>query len=442
MADVKVSVIIPTARGHWQYLPRAVSSVYIQDVSHEVIVINDATERLIWDWELPKPIVLQGGGWGPGRARNEGAKIAKGEAFVFLDADDMLVPGALAVMWRAYSQSGKIIYGDVIRSDDYTIHYQPEPYYGDDLEKTCLHNPKRMPTCLIPKEVHEGVGGWDEDLPLWEDIDYEISTSVYGACEEKVSYPIYFYRFSSSTRRVKEPELAEQAKEKIKEKWQEYYEGEAIMGCSSCGSNNPRPNYTPSGTSRSAPQEDVNALLQQGYTLELEFTYPQREKRTYIGQATGNRYRFAQSRPRLRRRQIGTQEGQVHPDDAQGMLSLRKDRHNMFKLNKTAPPRREAQVDDVKVESKPMPKPKPKPSKELPKDEADAIRAQIEAEMASKGGRQLKSIKSFTVKEMREESSQNDIPSHILKQWIAEEEASDSPRKTMISTLEGALGSD
>lgn len=97
MTNKKVSIIIP-AYNEEKHIQKAIESLRNQEYQpmEIIVVVNGSSDRTfeiaknLADKVLnfPEPI-------GPGCARNEGAKIAKGDIFIFLDADSRLSQGAV-----------------------------------------------------------------------------------------------------------------------------------------------------------------------------------------------------------------------------------------------------------------------------------------------------------------------------------------------------------
>lgn len=112
-----VSVIIP-AYNEEKYLRECVQSVLAQDFRDmEVIIVNDgstdSTPRIIRELAAGDPRIrpLDRPNGGMSAARNSALDIARGEWVTFVDADDMLLPGALTAMTDAARLSGcKLVY--------------------------------------------------------------------------------------------------------------------------------------------------------------------------------------------------------------------------------------------------------------------------------------------------------------------------------------------
>src|SRR5262245_27189078 len=100
-----VSVIIPTFHREREVVIAAKSALEQRAVDGEVIFVDDSREgtaragiealgdERVRYLAMPKP-----SNGAPARVRNEGAKIARGRVFHFLDDDDRIADGALAAM--------------------------------------------------------------------------------------------------------------------------------------------------------------------------------------------------------------------------------------------------------------------------------------------------------------------------------------------------------
>jgi glycosyltransferase involved in cell wall biosynthesis len=138
--QTRVSIIIP-AYNYAQLLPRALTSVVRQRASHhEIVVIDDGStddtpavvEALLRDHPGQFRYVRKENG-GLASVRNHGIDIARSPYLIFLDADDELVEGALALIDRhieAHPQSRLIIGGHVAVEPD---------------GSTRTHLPRRLP---------------------------------------------------------------------------------------------------------------------------------------------------------------------------------------------------------------------------------------------------------------------------------------------------------
>ena len=99
MVSIPLSVVIPTY-GRSKDLEGLLRSVQPNKKTHEVIVVDDCSENsnefdaLKGDYPDVHFVHLKKN-VGPGQARNEGAKIARGEIILYLDSDTELVAGGI-----------------------------------------------------------------------------------------------------------------------------------------------------------------------------------------------------------------------------------------------------------------------------------------------------------------------------------------------------------
>jgi glycosyltransferase involved in cell wall biosynthesis len=104
----KISVIIPVYNGA-EFVTRCLDAVLTtQGVSYECIVVNDtstdASATLAAQFsDCVRLVNLIGGPRGPAYARNRGAELARGEILFFVDADVVLLPGALERVAKTFA---------------------------------------------------------------------------------------------------------------------------------------------------------------------------------------------------------------------------------------------------------------------------------------------------------------------------------------------------
>ena len=112
---------------------------------------------------------------GASYARNVGVKAATGEGLLFCDADD--VPGS---GWAVAMESALGKYDFVAcRLDFEQLNPPPIRTTREDTQATALQWFRFLPfphagagTLGITRVLHEAVGGFDESIPICEDVDY------------------------------------------------------------------------------------------------------------------------------------------------------------------------------------------------------------------------------------------------------------------------------
>jgi len=192
---IEISVIIPTC-DRPRPLLEAIESVRRQSgVTLEIIVVDDsaaATARdataSIADSRLryvsrPKP-----SGGRPALVRNDGAKLAQGRYLYFLDDDDLLEPGTLALMRTALdaTPSAGMAFGAVEPfGDDESLLRHETKYFGDARRiarrlRGRLELSARLvflttilvnSACMGRRSAFLAVGGYDPEIPICEDTE-------------------------------------------------------------------------------------------------------------------------------------------------------------------------------------------------------------------------------------------------------------------------------
>jgi glycosyltransferase involved in cell wall biosynthesis len=166
-----LSIIIPT-KNEEEYLPILLSQIKKQNFFDYEIIVADAgsQDKTV---EIAKSFgckVVKGGL--PAKGRNEGAKVAKGEIFLFMDADNIYLPdGFLEKLISEFKRRN--------------LGVASFPIYpkGNFIDKICyfLYNKFveifqnwtafATNSVLIKREVFEKVGGFDEEVKIGEDHD-------------------------------------------------------------------------------------------------------------------------------------------------------------------------------------------------------------------------------------------------------------------------------
>lgn len=320
-----VSVVIPVGPGHEELVIDAVESVMSQTYPEwEVIVVNDTGKK--WEKGFKNPLagaqyakLVETDKVGTGAARNAGAKIAKGELLIFLDADDMLLPQAMEKFISYYEVNNGIIYCDWLRSDSDggpLTEYQQEEFACGDVLKRLRHSV----TALVPRKNHEAVGGFDETMEGWEDWDYYIALQTTGLCSFRIPEPLFVYRFRKGSRREQSFGNKEKLVQYIRQKYADYYERRKSMPCSSCSkTRKPRKPTTPTTATSTS-----NAIPENTALVNLEYLGPHLGPITIRGGVTGNSYRFG--------RTVGHKIRPVDPQDAQLLVARTSNGKPLFKV--------------------------------------------------------------------------------------------------------------
>lgn len=264
--DPLVSVVIPVGPGHEGELLNALDSLEAQTFRNWEAVV-------VWDSDKPRSDSLQRaypyvrwlateGRQGAGVARNRGAEHARAPFLLYLDADDSLHPEAIDKMLDGWEEHHAAIYTDYVglaivgdpsklardlqariyhynkKTQEAAIGYRAFDY---DCERAQRQPEGDRPyiwcniTTLIPRLWHEEVGGFDESLETWEDVDYWWRMARQGRCFVRLPEELLVYRFYTGGRRDKGVQEHAQLVEYLRNK----YEGEDTMACSGCRKSRP-----------------------------------------------------------------------------------------------------------------------------------------------------------------------------------------------------------
>jgi glycosyltransferase involved in cell wall biosynthesis len=184
---VNISVIIPCFNSA-QWVADGVGSVLRQTrPPGEIIVVDDGSTddpaAALRPFGASVRLVRRDNG-GLSAARNTGVAAARGDAFVFLDADDSLFPDALERLSATAEATGAgVAYGFVLqRNDEGGQLHSLARAAGEPpvpAKASFWWTPLATAGCaLVRRSLHEGVGGFDENFRQVEDAEYWLRCGV------------------------------------------------------------------------------------------------------------------------------------------------------------------------------------------------------------------------------------------------------------------------
>lgn len=229
----RVSVIIPVGPGHELIVVDALDSLLAQTERHwEAIVINDTGGRLdLVGYPFVRMLATRGSK-GAGAARNVGIQAASAPLILCLDADDYLEPECIEYMLKVHEVYGGIVYSDCYLVRDGSVERHEFPDWNPD---TLFQGTILGVTSLMPKQVWEDVGGFDEGLESWEDWVLWIDACLKGHCGTRIDIPLYNYRHLTGARREIGVAMKETMHPYFQKRYGPYLSGEEKMGCEGCG---------------------------------------------------------------------------------------------------------------------------------------------------------------------------------------------------------------
>jgi len=303
-----VSVVIPVGPGHEKEVINALDSLEAQIFRQwEVIVVDDTGHDLAHKLAKAYPYVrwvqLEGGN-GAGEARNEGARFARASFLLFLDADDALYPEAIKTMLEVWERQGPAaIYTDYVgkaivndlkmlapnlqrrvhayneRTHEAIIGHRAFDY---DCERAQRQPEGDTPyiwcniTTLVPRVWHNEIGGFDETMASWEDVDYWYRMARTGKCFVRIPEELLVYQFHTGGRREEGRAIHTELIEYMKEK----YRGKEMAPCRSCGGGRNQPRPTPMAAAMAASpvmaRSGASAVTQDSDWILCDYAHPNR----------------------------------------------------------------------------------------------------------------------------------------------------------------------
>jgi len=229
-----VTVIIPVGEGHEELVKDALHSVEGQIHRYwECIVVND-TSKYIDLTGFPWAKVIETYPYqtcnGAGAARNLGVKHANAPFIVFLDADDILKPRFLELALKTYTAKGRYAYCDWMTDDRRgNVEIHPVPEYS---REAFWEHPSLHPvTALIPRAWFNAVGGFDESLPAFEDVDLYMKMLTHGYCGVRIPEPLLVYNLDTGKRRKSGEKNRKQFLTLLKQRYGAFMEGKEMCNC-------------------------------------------------------------------------------------------------------------------------------------------------------------------------------------------------------------------
>lgn len=239
-----ISVVIPVGSGHEKEVENALDSLEMQTFRKWEVVLVDDTGQITTKNDpqagklakaYPYVRFIHTNRVGAGKARNIGVRNARASLIFFLDADDVLAsPDTLQKMYDAWNQQEAIIYSDYLGKAQWNLE-EAQKEFGERLlayntkqntavfKKRALDfNPElaqRQPeysgkpndpyyhwclvSVLVPKLWHLEIGGFDESLETWEDVDYHWRMARAGHCYFRIEDELVMYAYHKGSRREK-----------------------------------------------------------------------------------------------------------------------------------------------------------------------------------------------------------------------------------------------
>lgn len=166
-----LSIIIPTLNEE-DYLPKLLNSIKKQNFKdYEIIVADAGSEDKTVEIAKNYGCKISPGGL-PAKGRNEGAKKAKSDLFLFLDADMILPPEFLINLLREFGNRNLDIASFPVIPQGNKFDKFAYKIYNSWAKLTQNFLPHATQTVLVKREIHQVLDGFDEEIKLAEDHAY------------------------------------------------------------------------------------------------------------------------------------------------------------------------------------------------------------------------------------------------------------------------------
>jgi glycosyltransferase involved in cell wall biosynthesis len=190
MSPARISIVVPCYNAA-RYIGEALESAFQQqDVTLQVIVVDDGSEDDSMDVVrkgFPAAQIVSTERAGPSAARSRGTALAEHELIQYLDADDLLSAGKLAVQARALASTGAdVAYGDWARftvdGDGNKIIQPPMRRQLTACPEVDLFDGFWCPTAayLFHRRIIDRTAGWSMTLPVIQDARFVLDCALEG----------------------------------------------------------------------------------------------------------------------------------------------------------------------------------------------------------------------------------------------------------------------
>lgn len=165
--DIKISIILPMFNVE-EYISETIESVIVQTLEKfELIVVDDnssdrSCEIVSRYTEIDDRILLvRQVGKGVSSARNIGLGLARGDYITFLDADDLLMPSSLEILYEnAINSKADIVVGHHNmfneKSEELAWIFNAYPSLNISGEKTIYDNRELFQLLIVGEIIYKG----------------------------------------------------------------------------------------------------------------------------------------------------------------------------------------------------------------------------------------------------------------------------------------------
>ena len=207
MSEALISIIVPVFNTE-RYLPSCLDSILSQSYrALEVIVVNDGSSDFseqiagMYSQKDQRIKFFSYDHEGLSQARNHGISVATGEYIVFVDSDDILLPGALEDLFSVMNGTG----ADLVEGQTYRENTGKKNFINKKTISKIYTPEKAIEDLFYQDKLNASVCGkifkkylfdnllFQKDV-LYEDLD--IIYKIFERCDKiaYTNYPVYYYR--------------------------------------------------------------------------------------------------------------------------------------------------------------------------------------------------------------------------------------------------------
>ncbi len=167
-----LSIIIPTLNEE-NYLPVLLESIKKQsfNAEYEIVVADAGSEDRTLEIARKEGRQVVAGGFPP-KGKNNGAFFALGNLILFIDADVILPENFLGDILNEFRERNLDVSSFYLKSKNKFHNFIFYFLYNFPSKITEKILPQAMNVILIKKEIHQQVGGFDEEIKIGEELDY------------------------------------------------------------------------------------------------------------------------------------------------------------------------------------------------------------------------------------------------------------------------------
>jgi len=166
-----LSIVVPTLNEE-KYLPLLLDSIRRQNTADYEVIVADAgsLDKTVMLAENYGCRVVAGGV--PPKGKNEGARAAKGNFILFIDADVVLPDDFLAKNLKEFESRNLDLASFMLAAKNIFYNFSFKFLFNFPSLASEKILPQAMSIILAKNSIHQKIGGFNEEIKIGEDLDY------------------------------------------------------------------------------------------------------------------------------------------------------------------------------------------------------------------------------------------------------------------------------